>query len=214
MGQSVQQNVRTSGKGSLALALARPRIVARDQLVQPPLHRFAAEPIGHRIGSKLDQDAFTAILHRRKPRRLQGDCSALDFAVVLAVHVRHDRLQPREPGQRQHFPQPMNLNDGFDGVEPRRVAPYGLRQATRMEVGFDGCIVCVAFRDGQQSIQLRVLDGTFPGRAARTPGRDRVQHFPVGERRQAVRHVGKLFMTPRAFASLTTWRRSHSASTA
>ena len=109
MGQGVEQNVRTTRKGSLALALACPGVVTRDQLVQPLLHRFAAEPIGHRIGSKLDQDAFAAVLHRRKPRRLQGNRGAIDFAVVLAVHVRHDRFQSREPSQRQHLPQPVNL---------------------------------------------------------------------------------------------------------
>ena len=72
MGQGVEQNVRTTRKGSLALALACPGVVARDQLVQPLLHRFATEPRHHRIGSELDQDAFTAILDRREPRRLQG----------------------------------------------------------------------------------------------------------------------------------------------
>ena len=73
MGQGVEQNVGTSRKGSIALALARPGIVPRDQFVQPLLHRLAAEPIGHRIGSKLDQDTFAAVFHRREPRGLQGN---------------------------------------------------------------------------------------------------------------------------------------------
>ena len=90
----------------------------------------------------------------------------------------------------------MNLSDGFDDVEPRRVAPYGFRQATRVEVRLDGCIVAIAFRDGQQGIQLRVLDGALPGSAARTPGPNRVQYLLIGERRQAVRHVGEALHDP------------------
>ena len=48
--------------------------------------------------------------------------SGLDLPVVLAVHVRHDRLEAREPGERQHLPQPVDLDDGFDAIEPRGLA--------------------------------------------------------------------------------------------
>ena len=65
-----------------------------------------------------------------------------------------------------------------------------------MEVGVDGNIVAVAFRDGQQRIQLHVLDRTFRRRTARVSGRDCLQHLFVGERRQAVRHIGEALHDP------------------
>ena len=177
----MEQHVGTARKGSLALALIRPGVVAGNQLVQPLNHRFATEPRGHRSGSKLDQDALTSVLHRREPCRLQGNRGALDFSVVLAVHVRHDRFQPCEPGERQHLPQPVNLNDRFDGVESCRVAPDRFRQPASVKVRIDGSVVTVTFRDRQQGIQLRMLDGTIPGRSAGAPGGDGVEHLLVGE---------------------------------
>ena len=44
----------------------------------------------------------------------------------------------------------------------------------------------------REPIQLRVLDGTIPGGAARISVRDGVEHLLVGERRQAVRHIGEI----------------------
>ena len=72
------------------------------------------------------------------------------------------------------------------------MAPYRFRQPASVKVRIDGSVVAVAFRDRQQGVQLRVLDGTITGCAARTPCRDGVEHLLIGKWRQAVRHVGEV----------------------
>ena len=166
------------------------------QFVQPPFHLVSVEPVRHRAAAKHEEYSFPAILHGRKPGRLERNVGALDIALVLAVHVRHDRFQSREPGERQHFAQAVDLDDRLDGIEPHGAAPYRFGKASSVKIGVDWNVIAIAFRDGQQRIQLHMLDRAFRVGSSRAPPRDCLQHLFVGERRQTVRHLGMCLQDP------------------
>ena len=90
---------------------ARARSRGRRAAARPPA---APSHVVDRLGAKLDEHAFAAVLHRREPLRLERDLRALDVGLVLAVDVRRHRLEAREPDERQHLAQAVELDDRLD----------------------------------------------------------------------------------------------------
>ena len=116
-----------------------------------------------------------------------GSCAssrALDVGVVLAVDVRRERLEAREPNEGENLAQSVKLDDRGDAVadcEPRRQSVLG--QPARVEVGIDRHVVAKALGRAEQRVELDLLDRSL-GRPARSDLLDRGEHLVVGERRE------------------------------
>ena len=78
-------------------------------------------PLGPRpdhVGIKLEKNAFAAILDRRHPRLIDGECRTFGIDRELPLDVRPLWLTAGEARQRHHFSKPMDEHHVADCLHP------------------------------------------------------------------------------------------------
>ena len=114
----------------------------------------------------MNEHAFAAILDGGEPPRLQRDVRAFHVGFVLAVDIRHHGFQSGEPDESQHLAQPVKLHDRCDSGTAVSLAPRGVGQPARVEIGVDGHVVPESFGRPEQRFQLDLLDRPLAAVAA------------------------------------------------
>jgi hypothetical protein len=138
--------------------LLPPSLVPGRERVEALLHGRPVQPVHHRAGPNQEEDAFAAVLDGGVPLRLELDLRALHVRLVLAVDVRRHGVEPGEPDERHHLPQPMELEDGLDAGVASPAPPRSLGQTARVEIGIDRHVLAEALGRREERLELHLLD--------------------------------------------------------
>ena len=162
----MQQHVWSAREQALGLSVHHPKLMSAREGVEPLLDSWPLEPAFYGFRAQLDEHAFAAVFHRGEPLRFQGDLRALNVGFILPVNIGNLGFKSREPDQRKHLTQPVELDHGFDAVAALRVAPSSIGQPARVKVGIDRYVIAETLRRGEHRFQLHLLYRPLVRRAA------------------------------------------------
>src|SRR5712691_9434359 len=102
MREGVQQHVRSAREQAQALPFLCPVQVSDRKGIEAPLQGGSRKPTHHCWRAKLYEQSLATVLHRGKPRRVQGDFCTLDVGLVLPLDIRRHGLETSEANQDEN----------------------------------------------------------------------------------------------------------------